>query len=212
MKLIPKILFALLLPALVITGCKKDTTANVSKAVEVSFPEITLNGNPLIVIATGAAYTDAGAKLKDDITGAITDIQPTSSNVNTALPGLYLVNYSAANANGFETAATRVVVVTSVASLINRTGTYLRTATGVNCFITKISEGVYQLKNPAGFSGSPNTIVYMVETAPNVYRCPPQPSDFGTLSVININFTATGVTWNVINPGFGTGTRTFVKQ
>ena len=47
MRLINKILFALLLPALVISGCKKDTTANVSKAVKVSFPEITLNGSSL---------------------------------------------------------------------------------------------------------------------------------------------------------------------
>ncbi len=212
MKRINRILFTLLLPVLIISGCKKDTTANVSKAVEVSFPEITLNGSPIVVLATGAAYTDAGAKLKDDITGAITNIQPVSSTVNTALPGLYVVTYSASNANGFETTASRLVAVTSVASLINRTGTYLRTATGIKCFITKIAEGVYQLKNPAGFSGSPNTIVYMVETAQNVFTCPPQPSDFGTLSVININFTTTGMTWNVINPGFGTGTRTFVKQ
>jgi Domain of unknown function (DUF5011) len=212
MKLINKILFALLLPVLIISGCKKDTTANVSKAVKVSFPEITLNGSSLVVITTGASYTDAGAKLKDDITGAITNIQPTSNNINTAQPGLYSVNYSASNANGFEASATRLVAVTSVTSAVNRTGTYLRTATGINCFITKATEGVYTLKNPAGFSGSPNTIVVMVETAPNVYTCPPQPSDQGTFSVININFTATGVTWNVVNPGFGTQQRIFVKQ
>jgi hypothetical protein len=203
MKLINKILFALLLPVLIISGCKKDTTANVSKAVKVSFPEITLNGSSLVVITTGASYTDAGAKLKDDITGAITNIQPTSNNINTAQPGLYSVNYSASNANGFEASATRLVAVTSVTSAVNRTGTYLRTATGINCFIAKVTEGVYTLKNPAGFSGSPNT---------TVYTCPPQPSDQGTFSVININFTATGVTWNVVNPGFGTQQRIFVKQ
>jgi Domain of unknown function (DUF5011) len=201
-----------LLPVLIISGCKKDTTANVSKAVKVSFPEITLNGSSLVVITTGASYTDAGAKLKDDITGAITNIQTTSNNINTAQPGLYSVNYSASNANGFEASATRLVAVTSVTSAVNRTGTYLRTATGINCFIAKVTEGVYTLKNPAGFSGSPNTIVVMVETAPNVYTCPPQPSDQGTFSVININFTATGVTWNVVNPGFGTQQRIFVKQ
>jgi hypothetical protein len=212
MRIINKILFALLLPALVITGCKKDTTANVSKTVKVSFPEITLNGSSLVVLAVGASYTDAGAKLKDDITGAITDIQPTSNNINTTQPGLYSVNYSASNANGFEATATRLVAVTSVTSPINRAGTYLRAATGENCFIVKVAEGVYTLKNPPGFSGSRNTIVVMVETAPNVYTCPPQPSDQGTFSVININFTATGVTWNVVNPGFGTQQRIFVKQ
>lgn len=202
----------LAMPLLLITGCRKDTTEGVSQTVKVSYPEITLNGNALVIVATGATYTDAGAKLKDDITGAITDIQPTDNPVNTAVPGLYVVTFSASNANGFETSVSRLVAVTSVAGTINRQGTYRRTATGVNCYITKLADGVYEVKNPGGFSGSTNTIVYMVETAPNIYICPPQPTDFGTMSVININFTATGVTWNVINPGFGTGQRVFIKQ
>jgi Domain of unknown function (DUF5011) len=212
MKRIKNILTLILLTVVVLAGCKKETTADVSKSVKVSYPSIALNGNALVTIAVGASYTDAGAKLTDDITGAVSDIQPTASNVNTATPGLYVVTYSASNANGFETTASRLVAVTSVNNPINREGTYLRTATGVNCFITKIANGVYKLQNPPGFSGSPNTIVYMVETAMNVYSAPAQPTDFGTMSVININFTATGVTWNVVNPGFGTGTRTFVKQ
>jgi Domain of unknown function (DUF5011) len=212
MKQLIKYIVLLSLPVLLITGCKKETTANVSREVKVSYPEITLNGPSLVIIAKNAVYTDAGAKLKDDITGTITDIQPNSNPVNTAQPGLYVVTFSASNANGFETTASRLVVVKGVSGGVNRQGTYLRAATGLNCFITKLDEGVYELKNPGGSGVSPNTLVYMVETAPNVYICPPQPNDFGIMSVININFTATGVTWNVINPSFGTGTRTFVKQ
>jgi Domain of unknown function (DUF5011) len=212
MKQLIKYIMLLAAPVLFVTGCKKDTTANLSKEVKVSFPVITLNGTPVVIVAKNAAYTDAGAKLKDDITGAITDIQPSANPVNTAQPGVYTVTYSASNANGFETTAERVVIVKGTAGTINRQGTYLRTATGLNCIITKIDDGVYSLKNPGGSPASPNTIVYMVETAPNVYICPAQPSDQGTFSVININFTATGVTWNVVNPGFGTATRTFVKQ
>lgn len=213
MKHYSKILLLILLPALLITGCKKETTENVSKTVKVSYPEITLNGNALVIVQTGSTYTDAGAKLKDDITGAISDIQPTSNPVNTAVPGLYVVTFSASNANGFETTASRLVAVTGVTGTTNRAGTYLRAATGLNCFITKLAEGVYELKNPGAAGVSVNTKVMMVETAPNVYVCPPQPTpDFGTMSVININFTATGVTWNVINPSFGTGTRVFIKQ
>jgi Domain of unknown function (DUF5011) len=193
------------------TGCKKDTTADISKTVKVSFPEITLNGNPLVVIAVGTSYTDAGAKLKDDVTGAISDIQPASNPVNTAQPGLYLVKFSALNANGFEASATRLVAVTSVSGTVNRQGTYRRNATGINCFITKLAEGVYEVKNPAGFSGSVNSTVYMVETAPNVYTCPEQPTDLGTMSVINIAFTATGASWNVLNANLGTQQRVFVK-
>lgn len=212
MKLINKISIAFILPVLIFTGCKKDTTADVSNAVKVSYPEITLNGNELVIVAVGATYTDAGAKLTDDITGAISDIQPTSSNVNTATPGLYVVTFSASNSNGFETTASRLVAVSSVNNPIDRSGTYLRTATGVNCYITKLASGVYKVANPGGAGVGANTIVYMVETALNVYSAPPQPTDAGTFSVININFTATGATWNVVNAGYGTGQRVFVKQ
>jgi hypothetical protein len=212
MKLINKISTAFLLALFVLAGCKKDTTADVSKAVKVSFPAIALNGNAVVIVAVGAAYTDAGGKLTDDITGAVSDIQPTSSNVNTAIPGLYVVTYSATNANGFETSASRLVAVTSVNNPIDRSGTYLRTATGVNCYITKLASGVYKVTNPGGAGVGANTIVYMVETALNVYSAPSQPTNAGAFAVININFTPTGATWNVVNAGYGTGTRTFVKQ
>jgi Domain of unknown function (DUF5011) len=212
MKLINKISITFLLALFVLAGCKKDTTADVSKAVKVSYPAIALNGNALVTLAVGATYTDAGAKLTDDITGAVSDIQPTSSNVNTATPGLYVVTFSASNSNGFETSASRLVAVSSVNNPIDRSGTYLRTATGVNCYITKIAPGVYKVTNPGGAGVGANTIVYMVETALNVYTAPPQPTDAGTFSVININFTATGATWNVVNAGYGTGQRVFVKQ
>jgi hypothetical protein len=212
MKHLHKLLLILVLPASLITGCKKDTSDNVSKTVKVSYPEITLNGNALVIVPVGTAYTDAGAKLKDDISGVITDIQPTSNPVNTAQPGIYVVSFVASNANGFETSATRLVAVSKAFGTANRQGTYLRTATGVNCFITKLADGVYEVKNPGGAGVSPNTIVYMAETAPNVFDCPPQPTDQGTGSLLNINFTATGVTWNVIMPGFGTQTRIFIRQ
>jgi hypothetical protein len=203
--LLPAILFVTL-----VSSCKK-TTDDVSKVVKVSFPTIELNGAEIVVLPVGAAYTDAGAELTDDITGQTSNIQPTSNNVNTAQPGLYLVNYSASNANGFETSATRLVAVTSVTGTPDRSGTYLRTATGINCYITKISNGVYKVQNPGGAGVGVNTIVYFVETAPNVFVCPTQPTDAGPFSVININFTATGATWNVVNSGYGTGLRTFVK-
>ena len=212
MKMINRFSIALLLPLLILGSCKKETTEDVSSIVKVSYPEITLNGNELVVVAVGASYTDAGAKLTDDITGAVSDIQPTASNVNTAQPGLYVVTFSAANSNGFETTATRLVAVTSVNNPIDRSGTYLRAATGINCYITKIANGVYKVQNPGGAGVGVNTFVYMVETALNTYVAPSQPTDAGVMSVININFTSTGVTWNVLNVLYGTGSRIFVKQ
>jgi hypothetical protein len=205
-----KYLLLAILSMALLSSCEK-TTDDVSKIVKVSFPTIELNGPELVVLAVGTNYTDAGAELTDDITGEVTSIQPTSSNVNTAQAGLYQVTYSASNANGFETSATRLVAVTSVTGTPDRSGTYLRPATGVNCIITKVADGVYKVQNPGGAGVGVNTIVYFVETAPNVFVCPSQPTDAGPFAVININFTATGATWNVVNSGYGTGLRTFVK-
>ena len=195
---------------LIITSCEKETE-HVSKEVKVSFPSIALNGDPVVKLARGASYADAGAKLTDDISGAVSDIQPVSSDVNTAEAGLYVVNYSAANANGFEANAARIVAVTNVTGTADRSGTYTRTATGVDCIITKIADGLYEVQNPGGAGVGVNTVVYFVETAPNVFVCPPQPTVDGPFAVIEINFTATGASWRVQNAGYGTQVRTFVK-
>jgi hypothetical protein len=210
MKLRNKFLLLGLLSMLIIASCKKDTE-NVSREVKVSFPSIALNGDAVVKLAVGAAYTDAGAKLTDDISGSVSDIQPVNNNVNTATPGLYVVNYSAANANGFEAAAGRLVAVTNVTGTADRSGTYVRSTTGVSCFITKMADGLYKVQNPGGAGVGVNTIVYFVETAPNVFVCPSQPSVDGPFAVIEINFTATGATWRVQNAGYGTQLRTFVK-
>ena len=207
-----KLTLILLATVSLLFGCKKEDTAHVSKEVAVSFPEITLKGDEVVVLPVGGTYTDAGATLKDDVTGATSDIGPTTSDVNTAEAGLYLVTYAASNANGFETSVTRYVAVTSVVSPVNRAGTYLRELTGINCYIDKIADGVYKVTNPGGAGAGVNTVVYFVETEQNVYVCPDQPTDSGTMSVENINFTATGSTWNVINAGYGSQQRIFTKQ
>ena len=206
-----KILSLAAITMLALASCKKDTE-NVSKEVKVSFPTIALNGSAIVTLKVGAAYTDAGAKLTDDISGNVTDIQPASNNVNTAQAGLYSVEYSAANANGFEAKAARAVAVTNVTGTVDRSGTYNRAATGLNCIITKVADGVFKVVNPAGAGAGVNTVVYFVETTPGTYTCPTQPTDAGPMSVININFTATGATWNVVNAGYGPGQRIFVKQ
>lgn len=207
-----KLTWLVLVAGVLFAGCKKETTDGVSKTVKVSYPEITLNGQELVILGVGANYTDAGAKLKDDISGQVSDIQPTTSNVNTANPGLYQVNFTAANANGFETSVTRLVAVTSVNNPVDYSGTYLRAATGEKAFVTKVAPGVYKVVNPGGAAVGRNTEVYFVETAPDVFVAPSQPTDAGPMSVINIKFTPTGATWNVLNVLYGTGVRTFVKQ
>ncbi|HZH96355.1 MAG TPA: immunoglobulin-like domain-containing protein, partial [Flavisolibacter sp.] len=122
-----------------LASCEKETTADVSRTVKVTYPTITLKGDQLVVLPVGGTFSDAGATLLDDISGASTSIQATKGSVNTAVPGLYVLTYAASNANGFEASASRLIAVTSVNNPIDRSGTYKRTATGVNAVITKVA-------------------------------------------------------------------------
>jgi hypothetical protein len=208
MKHIYRLLFAFAM--LTFFSCKKETTQEVSAVFKV--PTIALKGDELVAITVGGAYTDAGAAYTGE-DGSIKDIQPLTNTVNAAVPGLYFITYKQKSSSGiYETEASRLVAVTSVNNPIDRSGTYLRAATGVNCFIKKVANGVYSVTNPGGASAGINTIVYFVETTINTFVCPTQPSDAGDFAVIEINFTATGSTWRVQNAGYGTGVRTFTKQ
>ncbi|GAO42900.1 immunoglobulin-like domain-containing protein [Flavihumibacter petaseus] len=206
------VLIALTIASLFVTSCEKDDTAHVSKEVLVSYPGIALNGDELIILPVGGTYTEEGAVLTDDITGETSALAPSSSDVNTAEPGLYIVLYTASNANGFETQVSRKVAVTDVTNTVNRAGDYLRPATGIDMTIEKEAEGVYKITNPGGAGIGTETVIYMVETAPNVYVAPEQPTDVGTMALSNIEFgEAGGVTWIVLNVNYGPGPRAFTK-
>ena len=210
MKIINSVLLSGLVAALVFTGCKKETTKNVSKIYTV--PTITLKGSTLVILPVGGTFTDAGADYVGE-DGSTTTIQSSSNNVNTAAAGLYLVNYTKTSASGvYETEEQRLVAVTSVNNPVDYSGTYFRSAGPANMIVTKISNGVYKVTNPGGSPAGTGVDVYFVETAPGVFVAPSQPTSVGPFAVIEIAFTATGATWRVQNSGYGTGVRTFVKQ
>jgi hypothetical protein len=206
------ILFAGSIATMSGVSCKKETTAGVSKEVAVSFPEITLKGEEIVILPVGGSFTEAGAVLKDDVTGNTSDLQPVSNNVNTAVPGLYVVLYTAANANGFETTVGRKVAVTSVTGTTNIAGSFVRPVTGLDMTIERLSEGVYKITNPGGAGAGVATAVYMVETAKDVYACPEQPNDAGFMELSEIAFTESGAQWRVLNVGYGGQLRFFTRQ
>lgn len=210
MKLIYRITLSSLLALVVLAGCKKETTKNVSKVFKV--PVIDLKGKDIVTLTVGTAYTDEGANyIGED--GQSAAIQSSASNVNVNTPGLYFVTFQKTSASGiYETEAVRLVAVTSVNNPVDYSGTYLREATGVNCFVQKVAPGVYKVTNPGGAAAGADVVVYYVETALNTFICPQQPTTAGPFGVIEIAFTGTGSSWKVQNSGYGTGVRTFVKQ
>jgi len=213
MQKIHKIIVAVFVTVLLIS-CKKETTKNVSKVLKV--PTIELKGSAIISIAVGSTYTDAGATYTGE-DGTVSTIQPTSSTVNTAQPGIYYVTFSKKSASGvFTTEESRMVAVTFQNGTTNYSGTYKRTTTGVNAFVSKIANGLYKVQNPGGAAGHEGVIVYFIETALNTFAGPTQEEaglGLGKITITEILFTATGASWKILDsPYYGTGSRIFVKQ
>jgi predicted esterase len=75
-------------------------------------PVITLTGAPVVELALGATYTDAGATARDPRYGDITSSMLVSNDVTTATAGDYLVRYNVYDALGLP--ATEVVRVVRV--------------------------------------------------------------------------------------------------
>jgi len=213
-----KISIILFLTVFVISSCKKEPDA-VSKIVTVSYPTINLIGPAYIHISVGTPYTDQGATLIDDITGASSSISAVSNEVNVNVPGLYAVTYSAANSNGFKTTATRTVLVldyTPPAGLdpnYDISGLYQRT-NGIFVNLIKMDNGLYIIDN---FAGSSLVYPAYLLTPDTTSIDIPAQTTFGgfPIDVTGETFSSgppITFAYHVMADGFGTGLRTFIHQ
>ena len=77
---------------------------------DTSPPVITLTGSSSVIIEAGTEYTDAGATASDTLDGTVAVVSAT--NVNTKVPGSYVVTYTATDAAGNAAVeVTRTVIV-----------------------------------------------------------------------------------------------------
>ncbi len=74
-------------------------------------PEIVLNGDKKVYVALGNKYEDEGATAVDACDGDVSDSLSVEGKVDTDTCGVYTVTYSASDASGNETTATRMVYV-----------------------------------------------------------------------------------------------------
>lgn len=74
------------------------------------YPVLTLEGDDYMVVDKGAAFVDPGytATLNGE---DVTDQVVVDSNVNTAQSGIYYINYTITNVDGFSSSASREIVV-----------------------------------------------------------------------------------------------------
>ena len=141
--------FLLIAFVAVIASCNKDKIINTPDRVGISkvtyYANITLTGNPVLSIIKGGTFTDPGVKAE---AGGKDVPVTTTGTVNTNEVGLYTLNYSATNADGYSSSASRVVVVIPSAEQpgVDLSGTYVAVPVGSTpgpAQITKVAQGVY---------------------------------------------------------------------
>jgi hypothetical protein len=204
--------------AVLFVACNKDEIHNTEDQVGISkvthFPVLTLNGDRYMTIEVGGTFTDPGIIATE---GGADIPYTTDGSVNTGEVGVYDLTYSAVNKDGFPASLTRTVVIYSTESsgaANDLSGTYIRT-NGVPSTWTKIAPGVYTVLNPGGATGVNLTVVAFNQTG-NTIHIPDQTiSDGSTMTsaqeVYSPGPPAT-YTWQILNSGYGTQLRTFVKQ
>lgn len=89
-------------------SCEDDSTEGMTRITY--YAKLTLNGAATVYVDKGSTYTDPGFECT--MNGEdVADQVEVKNNVNTAKSGVYSVNFSIANADGFYSNATRTVIV-----------------------------------------------------------------------------------------------------
>jgi|SRR5678816_571220 hypothetical protein len=202
-------------------SCNKDEINNTETKVGISdvtvYATVTLKGDQYMTVPLNGTFTDPGVEAKE---GSTTIQYTTAGSVNTSKVGVYQITYTATNKDGFPASANRWVAVYSTdatAASNDFSGTYLRAATGVNSFWTKLAPGVYKVDNPGGAaSGAGLTIIVFNPTGVEVHAPSQKSNDGNTSSTSSETYKPTPTpatySWIFNNPGYGTGNRTFTKQ
>lgn len=213
-------IFLLTLAGLSVLSCnKKDDfnyppgTVGISKITY--FPILTMKGEAWIFVPKGTAYNEPGVTAKE---GTADLTVTTTGTVNTNVTGAYILTYTAVNKDGFAASARRTVFVYSTdaaAAANDLSGKYLRAATGQFATWTKLFPGVYKIDNPGGAAGVNLQVVALNPTGFNVF-IPQQVSSDGSItssgSFTYTNGNPPSYVVQILNPTYGTGLRTFVKQ
>jgi hypothetical protein len=204
---------------ILLASCKKDKIISTADQVGISkvtyFPILTMKGDNIMVVEKGGTFTDPGVTAK----AGESDVPVTSTGtVNTSTPGVYTINYSATNKDGFSASLRRTVAVYSTAAdaaAHDLSGNYARTSNGSVASWTKLAPGVYKVFNPGGAPGTNLTVIVFNPSGYDIFIPEQVSSDGSITSSSNESYTngsPAQYSWKVINPGYGTGQRTFIKQ
>ena len=207
------------LVTLFIVACNKNDIHSTDEEIGISkvthFPVLTLNGERYITIALGSPFTDPGITAMEGTTAIG---HTTTGSVNTNVTGVYSLTYTAVNKDGFPASIERTVAVYSTdagAAGNDLSGTYVRTATGVASTWSKIAPGVYEVFNPGGAAGTNVTVIVFNPTGNSIHIPSQQIADGSEMTSSDEIYTPGSpakYVWKIVNPGYGTALRTFIKQ
>ena len=140
------------------------------------YAEFEVNEGPYVYWQSGTPFVDPGViatagedELEVSVAGTV--------DVNT--PGVYVLTYSAVNADGFSATTNRFVAVGDQEVAFNRDLSGVYTVGTRTNTVTRIQPGFYQNSDVL----PPNAIsVFMVDLGTGELVIPPQPSRFGSVS------------------------------
>jgi hypothetical protein len=200
---------------LFLSSCSTDTTGVVSSITY--YADINIIGDTEIIINQGDPYTDPSADVI--LNEAPYPFETVGDNIDTDVPGVYYITYSAVNAEGFAASATRTVVVISTApSIYNLAGAWAR-STGSPGTCVQLSDRYYTYENAGGFGTGTDDqlnitfinvndeeiyIPYQVGSASGITVVSYQPGNIEDNNNISWSLSASGV--------YGTFTRFFSRQ
>ena len=204
--------------AVLFAACKKDdpvvyTDTQVGISRVTHYPTFQMTGAGLIVIVKGSTFTEPGIKAFEG-TAQLT-IQTTGS-VNTNATGIYVIQYSATNKDGFSSSVSRTVVVIPQHETpgVDLSGSYDYVGSSVyNATVKKIGEGTYSTDN-VWSGGTIIPALFISVDGINVI-VPSQQTPYGTLFGTGTYTSATKRLVYVLNlPDFGVSnsTRTWQKK
>ena len=177
------------------------------------FPVITLKGDQWQEVALGTKFTDPGVEAKEGdavITAKVT------GTVDETKAGVYTLQYDAVNKDGYASTEYRYVgVIDPAVKGVDISGAYKRNAGEMGISnVTKVSGNLYRTDNIGGVAITNAGLgVYFYYYAKGKLGVPFQLTPGNSFEATNGTIVeGTQYSWVVINPGYGTAVRTFIKQ
>lgn len=215
MKRIIPILFLLIA---VLPACnKKDEINNTADRVGISrvtnFATFQMTGSSYVSIVQGSAYVEPGVKAYE---AGVEVPVTTTGTVNSNVPGIYIINYSAKNKDNFVANTSRTVVVLSAHETpgVDLSGKYAYVGSSTyTSTVTKVAEGTYTTDN--AWSGLTVIPIVFVSLNGTTITVPKQTTGFGEASGTGTYTPATSRLVYVLNlpdQGIANSTRTWQKQ